>query len=46
MIFFQTRRVRIEADPPVAIEIDGEPRGETPIEAAVAPLAARIIVPA
>lgn len=46
MIFFQTRRVRIEADPPVAIEIDGEPRGETPIEATVAPLAARIIVPA
>ena len=45
MIFFQTRRVRIEADPPVAIEIDGEPRGETPIEAEVAPLAARILVP-
>lgn len=45
VIFFQTRRVRIEADPPVAIEIDGEPRGETPIEAVVAPLAARILVP-
>ena len=45
IIFFQARSVRIEADPPVAIEIDGDPRGETPMEAKVAPLAARIIVP-
>ena len=45
IIFFQARRVRIEADPPVAIQIDGEPRGKTPIEAKVAPLAARILVP-
>ncbi|WP_419163755.1 diacylglycerol/lipid kinase family protein [Candidatus Palauibacter sp.] len=45
MVFFQARRVRIEADPPVAIQIDGEPRGVTPIEAEVAPLAACILVP-
>lgn len=45
IIYFQARSVRIEADPPVAIEIDGDPRGETPMEAKVAPQAARIIVP-
>jgi len=45
IIYFQARSVRIEADPPVAIEIDGDPRGETPMEAKVSPLAARIIVP-
>ena len=45
MIFFQARKVRIEADPPVAIQIDGEPRGETPIEAEVEPLGGRILVP-
>ncbi len=45
MIFLQARRVRIEADPPVAIQIDGEPCGETPIEAEIEPLSARILVP-
>ncbi|MCY3600406.1 MAG: diacylglycerol kinase family lipid kinase [Gemmatimonadetes bacterium] len=45
IIYFQARSVRIEADPPVAIEIDGDPRGETPMEAKVSPQAARIIVP-
>ncbi|WP_428275857.1 diacylglycerol/lipid kinase family protein [Candidatus Palauibacter sp.] len=45
IIYFQARSVRIEADPPVAIEIDGDPRGETPMVAKVSPLAARIIVP-
>jgi len=45
MIFLQARRVRIDADPPVAIQIDGEPRGLTPIEAEIEPLGARILVP-
>jgi len=45
MIFLQARRVRIEADPPVAIQIDGEPRGLTPIEAEIEPLSGRILVP-
>lgn len=46
MIFLQARNVRVEADPPVAAQIDGEPRGETPIEADAVPLAGRILVPA
>lgn len=45
MVFFQARRVRVEADPPVATQVDGEPRGETPIEAEVDPLAGRVLVP-
>lgn len=45
MIFLQARKVFIESDPPVAIQIDGEPRGETPIEAEMEPLVGRILVP-
>lgn len=45
MIFLQAKKVRVESDPPVAAQIDGEPRGETPVEAEVVPLAARILVP-
>ncbi len=45
MIFLQAKRVFIESDPPVAIQIDGEPRGETPIEAEMEPLVGRILVP-
>jgi diacylglycerol kinase family enzyme len=45
MIFLQARRVSVESDPPVAAQIDGEPRGETPIVAEVVPLAGRILVP-
>lgn len=45
MIFLQAKKVRIDSDPPVAIQIDGEPRGETPIEAEIEPLSGRILVP-
>ncbi len=45
MIFFQARSVRIESEPPVAAQVDGEARGTTPIEADVAPLLGRILVP-
>ena len=45
MIFLQARRVSVESDPPVAAQIDGEPRGETPIVAEVVPMAGRILVP-
>lgn len=45
MLFIQARRVTIEADPPVAVQIDGESAGETPIEAEVMPGAGRILVP-
>ena len=44
MLFLQAREVVVESDPPVAVQIDGEPRGETPIEAEVVPLAGRILV--
>lgn len=45
MIFFQARHVRIEADPPMPAQVDGEPRGQTPIEVDVVPLAGRVLVP-
>jgi len=45
MIFLQARKIRIESDPPVSIQIDGELRGETPIEAEIEPLGGRILVP-
>lgn len=46
MVFLQAREVRIESDPPVAAQVDGEPSGSTPIRADVAPLAGRLLVPA
>jgi diacylglycerol kinase family enzyme len=44
MLFLQAREVQVESDPPVAVQIDGEPQGETPIRAEVVPLAGRILV--
>ena len=46
MLFMQARRVRLEADPPVAVQIDGEAAGQTPLEAEVVPGAGRILVQA
>ncbi len=45
MLFIQAKRVRVEADPPVAVQIDGEAAGATPLEAEVMPGAGRILVP-
>ena len=45
MLFFQARRVRVESDPPVATQIDGEPAGRTPLEVEMVPRAGRILVP-
>ncbi|MFQ5747291.1 MAG: diacylglycerol/lipid kinase family protein [Gemmatimonadota bacterium] len=45
MIFLQAKKVRVESDPPVGAQIDGEARGETPVEAEIVPLAGRILVP-
>lgn len=45
MFFLQAKSVRIEADPAVAVQVDGEVRGMTPIEAEIQPLAGRILVP-
>jgi diacylglycerol kinase (ATP) len=40
------RVVRIETDPPRPVQLDGEPTGTTPVEAAVVPAAIRVMVPA
>lgn len=42
---WQGSEIRIEADPPQAVWIDGEPYGETPITAVSMPRALRVIVP-
>lgn len=46
MLFLQARRIRIEADPPVATQVDGEVLDRTPMEAEVDELAGRVLVPA
>lgn len=40
-----SRRVRITADRPVAVQVDGDPSGKTPVDIEIAPAAARIVVP-
>ncbi len=45
MLFLQASEVRVEADPPVPTQVDGEPADETPLEAAAEPLAGRIVTP-
>jgi diacylglycerol kinase family enzyme len=42
---FQAERITIDADPPIAVQIDGDPAGETPISMAVMKDALRVIVP-
>ena len=46
MLFLQARKVRVESDPTVPVQLDGEPAGETPLEVEMEPLAGRIVVPA
>jgi len=46
MLFLQAREVRVESDPTVPVQLDGEPAGETPLEIQMEPLAGRIVVPA
>lgn len=45
MIFLPAKQIEIESDPPVAVQVDGEAVGETPVRAHVEPLAGRILVP-
>jgi diacylglycerol kinase family enzyme len=45
LIHLQAREVTIEADPPVAVQIDGDPAGTTPITAVAVEKAARILLP-
>ncbi|MDP2497089.1 MAG: diacylglycerol kinase family lipid kinase [Candidatus Palauibacterales bacterium] len=44
-LYLQAREVTVEADPPMKTQIDGEPAGETPLEATAESLAGRIMVP-
>jgi diacylglycerol kinase family enzyme len=45
LIHFQARRVTVESDPPIAMQIDGDPAGTTPFTATPYPGGVRIIVP-
>jgi diacylglycerol kinase (ATP) len=42
----QVRRVQIDSDVPVPVQIDGDPAGFTPVEIEVLPLALKVLVPA
>jgi len=44
MTNFQAREVRIDADPPLPVQIDGEILGTTPVEARVLPAAVKLVV--
>ena len=43
--YFSGREVRVEATPPLKLELDGEPVGETPFSAHVVPGGALLVVP-
>lgn len=45
LIHLQARRVTIESDPAIAVQIDGDPAGVTPITATSFPGGVRILVP-
>lgn len=46
LVHFQAREVTIEADPPIAVQIDGDPAGVTPVSARAVERGLRIIAPA
>lgn len=46
LLHFQARNVEIEAEPRIAVQIDGDPAGTTPIRAEAVERAIRIIAPA
>jgi YegS/Rv2252/BmrU family lipid kinase len=46
LLHFQVTTITIEADPAIAVQIDGDPAGETPVSMAVMRDAVRVIVPA
>jgi diacylglycerol kinase family enzyme len=45
LIHFQTGSITIDADPAIAVQIDGDPAGMTPVAIAVMRDAMRVIVP-
>ena len=44
-LHFQTKSITIEADPPIAVQIDGDPAGTTPLTAVADPGALRMMIP-
>jgi diacylglycerol kinase (ATP) len=46
LLHFQARHVTIESDPPIAVQIDGDPAGVTPITATAVERGVLIIAPA
>ena len=43
---YEAERVRVEADPPQPVMVDGDPYGQTPMEFGILPGALRMILPA
>lgn len=46
LLHWQAREVRVEADPPQSVQVDGEILPPTPVQARIVPRALQIIVPA
>lgn len=46
LLHFQAREVTIHADPPMPVEIDGDPAGRTPITASAVPRGLTVFTPA
>ena len=42
---FRARELRFECEPPVCLQLDGDPAGETPVDIHIAPRALRVVVP-
>lgn len=45
LIHFRAREISIEADPPIAVQIDGDPAGTTPMTAVTVPSAMKVLIP-
>jgi diacylglycerol kinase (ATP) len=45
LVHFQTDAIRIDADPPIAVQVDGDPAGMTPVSMSVMREAMHVLVP-
>ncbi|HEX6135052.1 MAG TPA: diacylglycerol kinase family protein [Longimicrobiales bacterium] len=46
LLHFQAHEITIDADPPIAVQVDGDPSGVTPVTVSVMREAMRVILPA